>query len=79
MVAPAFGTQSKVVAQLTLLVAITGPAPWQLSCCTAEDDQPVPTEAPGSARAYLSLSEKVREEECEAAEICACFTRVPCS
>jgi len=30
-------TQSKVIAQLTLLVAITGPAPWQLSRCTAED------------------------------------------
>jgi len=47
-----FRTQSKVVAQLTLLVAISGPAPWQLSRCTAEDG---PTEALGSARACLSL------------------------
>ena len=36
-----FNTQSQVVAQLTPLVAIqfyTGPAPWQLSRCTAQDD-----------------------------------------
>ena len=34
-----FRTQSKAVAQLTLLVAISGPAPWQLRRCTAEDGQ----------------------------------------
>ena len=34
----------------------TGPAPWQLSRCTAEDGWPVPAEDLGSARAHLSLT-----------------------
>ena len=34
---PDFITQPKVAAHLTLLVAIIGPALWQLGRCTAED------------------------------------------